>query len=77
MIYNFPLHKVMIVDPVITIQRVTDDFIQKSCSVNVLLSSTGNQYVVILLGFKYETTWNDIDISDFVQNELVKYQVTE
>lgn len=51
--YKFDQFKTEITDPVVNVQRVSDDIILKTCSVDVLLSVEGANFGVILQGFTY------------------------
>ena len=75
MTYKFPQFKTEITDPQIEVVAVNDSIKEKTCSVDVLLTTKTAKFGVNLSGFTYEETWEDSDIYEWVQIELKKYEV--
>ena len=74
--YKFPQFNVEIIDPTVTVTRVTDNIIDKICSADVLLTTTSTVFGVTFYGYAYVDDWNDQDIIDWVNNvELPQYEV--
>ena len=73
--YKFPQFKTEITDPQIEVQAVSDSIKDKSCSVDVLLTTDTAKFGVNLSGFTYVDTWEDADIYAWVQVELEKYEI--
>lgn len=73
--YKFPQFKTEITDPQIEVQAVNDSIKDKSCSVDVLLTTDTAKFGVNLSGFTYVDTWEDADIYAWVQVELEKYEI--
>lgn len=76
--YKFEQFNVEIVNPTVIITTVIDDIINKTCTANVLLTTTSANFGVDFSGYTYASDWNDQDIIDWVNNvELPKYQVNK
>lgn len=75
--YKFPDFKVEIVDPTITVVNVSDKIQDKFCVVSILLvDEVGTQFGFTFPNiFTYVNTWTDADIDNWVNKELVAYQV--
>jgi len=73
--YKLPQFKAEITDPIITLQSVNDNLQEKTCSVDILLTTETAKFGINLSGFTYETTWDDADIDAWVMVELDKYAV--
>ena len=74
--YKFPQFNVEIIDPTITVTRVSDNIIDKICSADVLLTTPSTIFGVTFYGYTYIEDWNDQDIIDWVNNvELPQYEV--
>jgi uncharacterized protein YlxP (DUF503 family) len=73
--YKFPQFKAEITDPQIAVQSVTDNLKEKTCSVDILLTTETAKFGVNLSGFTYSDTWEDADIYAWVQVELEKFAV--
>ena len=74
--YKFPQFNVEIIDPTVTVIRVTDDIIGRVCGADVTLTTASTIFGVNFYGYTYTADWNDQDIIDWVNNvELPKYQV--
>jgi hypothetical protein len=73
--YKFPQFNAEITDPTVTVQSVTDNLKEKTCSVDILLTTETAKFGVNLSGFEYETTWEDADIYAWVMVELEKFAV--
>lgn len=75
MTYKFEQFKVEISNPTITVVSVNDNIANKSCSVEILLTTDSAKFGVSLSGFTYTETWSDLDIQNWVSLELVKYEI--
>ena len=73
--YKFPQFKTEITDPQIEVQAVSDSIKDKSCAVDILLTTNTAKFGVNLSGFTYVDTWEDADIYAWVQVELEKYEI--
>lgn len=73
--YHFPQFQTEVVNPIIIIRSVIDHIESKMCSVNVVLETSCSKVGIQLNGFKYDVTWNDVDIELFVKTELKKYLI--
>ena len=73
--YKVPQFQAEITDPHIEVQAVNDSIKDKSCSVDVLLTTDTAKFGVNLSGFTYVDTWEDADIYAWVQVELEKYEI--
>ena len=73
--YKFPQFNVEIVDPTIEVITIHDTIAQKTCSVDVLLSTSSANFGVTLTGFTYVTDWNDEEVEIWTMVELSKYEV--
>jgi hypothetical protein len=73
--YKFPQFNVEIVDPTIEVITIHDTIAQKTCAVDVLLSTTTANFGVTLNGFTYISDWNDEEVEIWTMVELSKYEV--
>jgi len=73
--YKFPQFNVEIIDPTIEVITIHDTIAQKTCSVDVLLSTTTANFGVTLGGFTYVTDWNDKEVKIWTMVELTKYEI--
>lgn len=74
--YKFPQFNVEIVNPTVTLTKVTDNVIDKFCSADVLLTTDSTFFGVSFFGYSYSTDWNDQDIINWINSvELPKYEV--
>jgi hypothetical protein len=73
--YKFPQFKAEIIDPQIAVQSVNDNLKEKTCSVDILLTTESAQFGVNLNGFTYSDTWDDADVYTWVTVELEKFAV--
>jgi hypothetical protein len=73
--YKFPQFNSEITDPTVTVQSVNDNLKEKTCSVDILLTTETAKFGVNLSGFEYETTWEDADVYAWVMVELEKFAV--
>ena len=73
--YKFPQFNAEITNPQIEVQAVNDSIKDKSCSVDVLLTTDTAKFGVNFSGFMYSDTWEDADIYAWVMVELEKYAV--
>ena len=73
--YKFEQFNVEITNPTIEVKLVNDNIIDKQCSVEILLTTDTAKFGVILDGFTYVDTWEDVDIVNWVNLELKKYEV--
>jgi hypothetical protein len=74
MTYTFPQFKVTIDNPTITVQSVTDNVNDKTCSVDILLTTDSATFGVNLSGFSYSDTWEDSDVYAWVELELTNFE---
>lgn len=74
MTLKFQQFKVEISNPSIEVVNVTDNLQNKTCSVDVLLTTESASFGVSLSGFTYSDTWEDSDIEAWVNDELTKYE---
>lgn len=72
--YKFEQFNVEITDPSIDVQAVNDNIKDKTCAVDILLTTENAKFGVQLTGFTYVDTWEDEDIYAWVQIELKKYE---
>lgn len=73
--YKFPQFNVEIVDPTIEVITIHDTIAQKTCAVDVLLSTASANFGVTLNGFTYTYDWNDEEVEIWTMVELSKYEV--
>ena len=74
--YKFIQFNEIIENPTVSIEMVYDYILQKKCNVEILLEiENGSRYSVKLENFKYDITWEDVDILTWAENEIKKYQV--
>lgn len=74
MTYSFPQFKVNITDPNVTVVSVNDSITSKTCSVDILLTTDSAEFGVTLSGFTYVDTWEDADITDWVNTKLQEFE---
>ena len=75
MTYKFENWNIEIVDPLKQVVNVIDNIENKTCNVDLLLTTDTAQFGVTLNGFTYSLTWDDQEIRDWVAIELQKYEV--
>jgi len=74
--YKFEQFNVEIINPTVDVTNVNDSINQKTCSVDVLLTTDSINFGVNFSGFTYGDTWTDQEIIDWVINtELPKYEI--
>ena len=74
--YKFPQFNVEIIDPIVTVTKVTDNILDKICGADVILTTPSTIFGVTFYGFTYTGDWNDADIEAWVNDvELPKYLV--
>jgi hypothetical protein len=73
--YQFPQFNVEIVDPTVEVITIHDTIAQKTCAVDVLLSTPSANFGVTLNGFTYVSDWNDEEVEVWTMVELSKYAV--
>ena len=74
--YKFSQFNVEITNPTVEVVNVSDAINEKTCSVNVLLTTDSAQFGVNFSGFTYTDTWTDEEIILWVNNvELPKYEI--
>ena len=56
----------------VEITNVNDNVKTKTASVDILLNG---KYGTTLNGFEYSTTWEDSEVLEWVNNELIKYKI--
>lgn len=74
MTYKFKQFTVEIINPNITVKGVNDNIIDKSCTVDVLLTTEAAKFGVQLEGFTYTDTWEDADIIAWVNTKLQDFK---
>lgn len=76
MTYRFENFKTEIIDPTVKIQSVNDSIENKTCSVEIVLTdAVGSTFGITLTGFSYSETWEDMDVIEWVNKELEKYEL--
>jgi hypothetical protein len=77
MTYKFPQFQVEITDPAISINLNTigDKALDKTLSVDVLLTTASAEFGVRAEDMPYTDTWDDDDIPDMVNIWLAQYAV--
>lgn len=75
MTYKFENWNIEIVDPIKQVVNVIDNIENKTCNVDLLLTTDTAQFGVTLNGFTYLETWTDQEVRDWVAIELEKYEV--
>lgn len=73
--YKFEQFNIEIVNPTVTIVTVNDSIQLNICSVEVLLSTQSANFGISFNGFTYVTDWNDTDITLWVNEQLIQYEV--
>jgi hypothetical protein len=74
--YKFEQFNVEITNPTVEVVNVADAINQKTCSVDVVLSTDTATFGVNLQGFTYAETWTDEEIILWVNDvELPKYEI--
>lgn len=73
--YKFEQFNVEIVNPTIEVITIHDTIAQKTCAVDVLLSTPDANFGVTLAGFTYISDWNDLEVEAWTLTELSKYEV--
>lgn len=73
--YKFPQFNVKIINPTITVRKVNDDIVHKNCTVDILLETSLANFGVTLYGFEYNDTWEDADITAWVDNKIKDFEV--
>jgi len=73
--YKFPQFNVEIVNPTVTVTTVHDFIQERFCNVDILLSTQSANFGVSFNGFTYVTDWNDTDITLWVNEQLIQYEV--
>ena len=75
--YKFPDFKVEIINPTVTVVKVSDKIQDKFCVVSILLvDQVGTKFGFTFPDlFTYVNTWEDNEIDAWVSKQLVKYQV--
>ena len=74
--YKFEQFNVEITNPTVEVISVSDVINQKTCSVNILLTTDTASFGVTFSDFTYTETWTDEEIIFWVNNvELPKYQI--
>jgi hypothetical protein len=73
--YKFEQFNVEIVNPTVKVVNVADAINQKTCSVDVVLTTETANFGVTLDGFTYVSDWNDEEVEVWTLVELQKYEV--
>jgi hypothetical protein len=75
MTYKFPQFNVEIVNPTIEVLVIHDTIAQRTCNVDVLLTTETANFGLTLSGFTYENDWNDDEVIAWTMVELSKYAI--
>ena len=59
-----------IINPIVTVVSVNDFISEKICNIEIILTSAGVKYHHTMTGFTYEETWEDVDIINWVNEQL-------
>lgn len=74
--YKFSQFNVEIINPTVEVVNVADAINQKTCSVDIVLTTDSAEFGVNLQGFTYTETWTDEEIILWVNTvELPKYEI--
>ena len=74
--YKFEQFNVEITNPTVEVVNVADAINQKTCSVDVVLTTNTATFGVNLQGFTYTDPWTDDDVILWVNTvELPKYEI--
>jgi len=73
--YRFDQFNVEIENPTVEVLSVSDRITDKTCSVDIVLTTDTAQFGINLTGFTYADTWEDADVESWVSTELEKYAV--
>lgn len=74
--YKFSQFNVEITNPTVEVINVADAINEKTCSVNVVLTTDSATFGISFSGFNYTETWDDEEIILWVNNvELPKYKL--
>jgi hypothetical protein len=74
--YKFEQFNVEIINPTVEVVNVADAINQKTCSVDVVLTTDTATFGINLQGFTYAETWTDEEIILWVNDvELPKYEI--
>lgn len=68
-------YNAVIKNPIVTIKKVEDNIELKTCSIHVNLSGEGFSFAPILYGFEYSNSWEDSEVLEWVNQQLIKYQI--
>jgi hypothetical protein len=75
--YKFEQFNVEIVNPTVEVVNVADAINEKTCSVDVVLTTDTATFGVNLQGFTYVEAWTDEEIILWVNDvELPKYEIS-
>lgn len=75
MTYKFEQFNTEITNPQVEVVSVSDNIQEKTCSVDILLTTDTAKFGVTLNGFFYIDSWEDVDITDWVDVELADYLI--
>jgi hypothetical protein len=74
--YKFSQFNVELTNPTVDVIGVVDSINEKTCSVNVVLTTDSVTFGINFSGFTYTDTWTDEEIIFWVNNvELKKYEI--
>ena len=73
--YKFPQFNVEIVNPTIEVVTIHDTIATKTCSADMLLSTSQANFGVTLDGFTYVSDWSDSEVQVWALVELQKYEI--
>jgi hypothetical protein len=72
--YKFDAFTSEITNPTIAIVGV-HDLMNESCNVDITLTKGDTKLGVTLTGFTYSETWEDADITAFVDSKVAEYLI--
>ena len=77
LIGTYQINDLTVVNPKVEVRSVNDNIIDKSCSIEVLFNIEGAliNHSRNIGGFNYVDSWEDIDIQNFIVNELEKLKL--
>jgi hypothetical protein len=75
MTLKFEQFKATIDNPTVEVVSVSDNLSAKTCSVDVKLSTSSAEFGVNLNGFTYVDSWEDSDITTWVNSKLTEYAI--
>jgi hypothetical protein len=74
---TYKIDDLTVVNPKVEVRQVNDNIINKTCSIEVIFNVDGAliNHSRNIDGFNYVDSWEDIDIQNFVIDELEKLKL--